>query len=74
MTSPDAPPDPDLPMPASFEILQSLAAAKGMPLIRAYVQAGMPTSTYYRHLNGRFGMQLSTYNKVLAALSGGGGA
>jgi len=71
MTSPDTPVDADMPMPASFEALQSLAATKGVPLVRAYVRAGIPTSTYYRHLNGHFGMQLSTYNKVLAALKGG---
>jgi hypothetical protein len=68
-----SPADPDMPMPASFETLQSLAATKGVPLVRAYVSAGLPTSTYYRHLNGNFGMQLTTYNKVLAVLKGTAG-
>ena len=71
MTSPDAHTDPDMPMPASFETLQSLAAARGMSLLHAYLGAGLPSSTYYRHANKRFGMQLTTYNKVLAVLMGG---
>lgn len=56
-------------MPASFDTLQSLAVAKGMTLKRAYIAAGIPTSSYYRHLREHNGMTLGTYNKVLAVLT-----
>jgi hypothetical protein len=55
-------------MQASFEELRRLAAAKGVDLLHAYLQAGCADSTYYRHRDGRNGMTITTYNALRAAI------
>jgi hypothetical protein len=56
-------------MRASFEELREDAAALGVNLLHAYLRAGVADSTYYRHRDGRNGMNVSTYNALRQAIA-----
>jgi len=55
-------------MKSYLELLQSMSNESGIDLLHAFKQAGIPTSTFYRTINGRTELRHDTAHKVMTAL------
>lgn len=55
-------------MQATFRELEQLCAKRGVNLLHVYLEAGLHDSTYYRHMHGRNGMTLTTYQALVRTI------
>jgi predicted transcriptional regulator len=55
-------------MKSYLEILQSKAEAWNVPLLKAFKSGDIPTSTYYRTINGQTELRHETARKVMKNL------
>jgi predicted transcriptional regulator len=51
-------------MKSYLDSLKQIAEAHNVPLLRAFQAAGLPTSTYYRTINGATELRYDTADKV----------
>ena len=55
-------------MESYLEILTRKASEYGLPLLSAFKSADIPTSTYYRSVNGDTELRIETARKVMVAI------
>ena len=55
-------------METYLNLLRQKAEAHSVPLLSAFKQAGVPTSTYYRAINGKTELRHDTAEKVMRSL------
>jgi len=55
-------------METYLNALKHKAGALNVPLLSAFKQAGVPTSTYYRAINGKTELRHDTAEKVMRSL------
>lgn len=55
-------------MKSYMQTLEEAVETHGVPLLRAFKSAGIPTSTYYRTINGNTELRYETARKVMKAI------
>ena len=55
-------------METYLNLLKQRAEARNVPLLSAFRKAGLPTSTYYRAINGKTELRHDTAEKVMRSL------
>lgn len=55
-------------MKSYLELLEELSAETGIELLKAFKNAGIPTSTYYRTINGVTELRYETARKAMREL------
>ena len=55
-------------MKSYMQILEEKVKALDVPLLKAFKFAGIPTSTYYRTVNGKTELRFDTARKVMKAI------
>ncbi len=55
-------------MKSYLQLLEEKSAESGIPLLQAFKSAGVPTSTFYRTINGKTELRHETAKKAMKAL------
>lgn len=55
-------------MKSYLQLLEEKSAESGIPLLQAFKSAGVPTSTFYRTINGQTELRHETAKKAMKAL------
>ena len=58
----------DAAMHSYLETLEEISAETGVPLLKAFKFADVPTSTFYRTVNGNTELRFETAKKVMKAI------